>query len=139
VSRDRVLIYYDPSSGLNYLGNCHVVLRDSVMVAPAVVELNNAALFNKRIKLEPISSDWVPSLPKAWRVVDLARGWFASEKPDIELAKVREPLMVYPKDLFAPLRGKKSQYELHVRQTLTSYLHLNRRSWAQHRQHAGSI
>ena len=109
-------MYYDPTTGLNYERSCHIVLRDSALVAPALVELNNAALFNRRIKLEPIPSDWVWS-PPPQRIVDLSRGWFASEKPDIELAKVREPLLVYPKDLFAPLRGKKSHTRTHETNT----------------------
>jgi hypothetical protein len=80
-------------------GICEVVLADPQQATAAVIELDNASLFDRRIELDILSATW-----EQHRAFGLERGWYASGNTSIWHARLREPLWSYPKDLFAPVR-----------------------------------
>jgi hypothetical protein len=96
-------MHYDRMTGWNS-ENCFVILRDCASVAPALLELHKAPLFDRRLQMEAVEGLRSQILSKDYQLVDLRRGWFANDQPDLQLVRIREPLMACPNDLFAPLR-----------------------------------
>jgi hypothetical protein len=81
---------------------CHVILPEAALIEKVMIELQNAPLFNKQIRVEKITT--VKYLKPTFRLIDLSVGWYASESPDVQHIKLREALTTYPSDIFGPLR-----------------------------------
>jgi hypothetical protein len=63
-------MYYDPQTGWNN-ENCFIVLRDRASVTPALQELHNAPLFNRRLKMETVEELPMQHFAKPYQLVDL--------------------------------------------------------------------
>jgi hypothetical protein len=79
---------------------CEVVMHDEATASAAIKELNGASLFDS--KLEMSIKRQKRGQPE--RRPFLSTGWEASDRPEVGLAFLREPLLEPPKDLFAPVR-----------------------------------
>jgi len=99
---ERVWIEHDPTSGYN-TQQCDVTLARSEDVEPAIATLNKAVVFDRRISIARRTEEHHVGIDRRFRV-GFQRGWFASRDPDILRARLREPLLAYPFNLFAPLR-----------------------------------
>jgi hypothetical protein len=92
---------HDPMTGFNR-GSCFVLLRDPGDVSASATELHDAAVFNRRIKLRGLRDPSEELQDEEY--IDLCRGWYASPSSDVYDANMRMSLVVYPPDLFAPVR-----------------------------------
>ncbi|KAF2036112.1 hypothetical protein EK21DRAFT_83825 [Setomelanomma holmii] len=103
-------MFYDPFTGHKTSG-CHVILRDAKLTTATIAELQNAALFDRKIKLEAVPVEWTTDANNS-NVINVRSGWHATKSRDLRHATIRSSPVHYPEDLFSPQReGRRVRFD----------------------------
>ena len=97
--RQQVVMVFSSMYAHN-IGRAYVILESEHVAKAAVHHLNGAILFDRRVRLESNLQD----LTRDTNRVSVSWGWTASEDPCELNAKLREPHLQPPKDIFRPVR-----------------------------------
>ena len=96
---ERIVVLYDNMTAYNNR-RILVTLSNSNMASRALEELNQAPLFDKRIRLQQFR----PKPAKPWRYPELRWGWHATSHSEWRYLKQRPPAFIRPTNIFAPMR-----------------------------------